>query len=315
MFHDLGYDLFSIGSYVNPHNPHDPKRPALPQIPRKPELESCLRGNDREDLPQELIDWCDTVIYAGLPDQWMIPNWHRLKWAGKRIIWRTIGQSNLKLEGLMSEFHRQGLQIVRYSPAERRFFEQNGVFAGQDALIRFGKYPEDWGGWTGESGMVGQVSQHTDEPHGRDLFTNWRWFESATQGLPTTFAGSHSELIGGLGELDYDAMRAYLRGMGAYCYTGTVPASYTLGLIEAMMTGVPTVSISKDHMWSGPELFEADEIALLSYKDPRQANQMLREILEDTGFANTLSGMTRERAIALFSAERIKDQWREFLGE
>jgi glycosyltransferase involved in cell wall biosynthesis len=88
-----------------------------------------------------------------------------------------------------------------------------------------------------------------------------------------------------------------------------------LGLIEAMMTGVPTVSISKDHMWSGPELFEADEIALLSYKDPRQANQMLREILEDTGFANTLSGMTRERAIALFSAERIKDQWREFLGE
>jgi hypothetical protein len=157
MFADLGYNLFAIGSYVNPHAPHDPKRPALPQIPRKPELEACLRGNDREHLPDELIEWADAILFAGLPDQWLIPQWDRIK--HKNVVWRTIGQSNYLLELKMREYHDKGVQIVRYSPAEERFFrqvpQQDGTtadyFAGQDALIRFGKYPEDWGGMDGRA--------------------------------------------------------------------------------------------------------------------------------------------------------------------
>jgi hypothetical protein len=138
----------------------------------------------------------------------------------------------------------EGLEIVRYSPKERNL----GNYAGETTLIRFGKYPEDWGGWTGHWPVVGNVSQHAPEPHGRDDALNWRFWEEATQGLPRTFAGPHSEKIGGLGALPYDEMRDYLRRIRAYLYTGTQPASYTLGLIEAMMTGVPVVSIGPDHM-------------------------------------------------------------------
>jgi hypothetical protein len=56
-------------------------------------------------------------------------------------------------------------------------------------------------------------------------------------------------------------MRDYLRRIRAYLYTGTQPASYTLGLIEAMMTGVPVVSIGPDHMTWQRDLFEGHELA------------------------------------------------------
>jgi len=313
MLASIGIDLFALGAYTNPHAPADTKRPALPQIPRKPELERCLRGNDREDLPQELIDWADVILYAGLPDKWMIPNWERIK--HKRVIWRTIGQSNPELELVIKPYRDiGGLQIVRYSPAEQRFFKPLGAWAGQDVLIRFGLDPEEFCGWTGSNIMVGQVSQHSPEPHGRDLFTNWQWFERATAGLPRSFAGPHSEKVGGLGELSYDAMRQYLRELRCYCYTGTVPASYTLGFIEAMMTGTPIVSISKDRMWAGPMLFEADEIALLSYYYPADANAMISHFLEDYELACVASVQQRERAIELFGVDRIAEQWRSFLN-
>jgi hypothetical protein len=312
MFASIGVDLFALGSYTNPHAPADTKRPALPQIPRKPELESCLRGDDREDLPQELVRWADVILYAGLPDKWMIPNWERIK--HKRVIWRTIGQSNPELELAIKPYRDiGGLQIVRYSPAEQRFFGPLGAWAGQDALIRFGLDPEEFSGWTGSNVMVGQVSQHSPEPHGRDPFTNWQWFERATAGLPRSFAGPHSEKVGGLGELSYDAMRQYLRELRCYCYTGTVPASYTLSGIETMLTGCPMVSITKDYNWAGPDLFEMDEIALWSYKDPMDANAMIRRLLEDYELARVASIQQRERAVELFGVDRIAEQWRSFL--
>ena len=95
---------------------------------------------------------------------------------------------------------------------------------------------------------------------GRPEFCGLQFWLDATKGLPAKPAGPGSErLPGGIGALGYDEMRQYLRSIRAYLYTGTQPASYTLGLIEAMMTGVPVVSIDASKMWT-PELFEAQEI-------------------------------------------------------
>ena len=307
LFTELGIECFALGSYVNPQAPADPKRPAIPEMKRHPELEACLRGNDRENLPQELIDWADTIMIAALPNLWLVPNWERIK--HKRVIWRTIGQSNKFLEQQMKPYHDAGLKIVRYSPMEKLFFGES--FAGEDALIRFYKDPLEFRGWNGERNEVGQISQHMVEPHGRDLFTNWKWLEQATEGLPLSFAGSNSEKIGGLGELSYEQMKLHLRGMRAYCYTATIPASYTLGLAEAMMTWIPVVSIGPSHMWSGPGLFEGHKIALWSYDDPAQANAKLRELLREPDWR--ASSRTRQAAINLFGKYNIKEQWRGFL--
>jgi glycosyltransferase involved in cell wall biosynthesis len=111
-------------------------------------------------------------------------------------------------------------------------------------------------------------------------------------------------------------MRDYLRRIRAYLYTGTQPASYTLGLIEAMMTGVPVVSIGPDHMTWQRDLFEGHEIAEVSGRPPRvRAQEWLAATFATTiDLATKCARYTRERAIALFGIETVGPQWREFLG-
>jgi len=210
------------------------------------------------------------------------------------------------MERFMAQFP---VEIVRYSPKERCLPD----FAGEDALIRFGKYPSDYGPWTGEVETVLNIAQHERVPHARDWWLNWGFWEEATKGLPTTFAGPHTELIGGLGSLDYPAMLAWLCKARAYLYTGTQPASYTLGLIEAMLTGIPVFSIGPQRM-SLPDLFEGHEIAMDASDDPDKARDWLNEWLGDWSFAKMVSPEIRERAIALFGIETIGPQWKAFLG-
>jgi glycosyltransferase involved in cell wall biosynthesis len=159
------------------------------------------------------------------------------------------------------------------------------------------------------------------EPHGRDDALNWRFWEEATEGLPRTFAGPGSEKIGGLGALPYDEMRDYLRRIRAYLYTGTQPASYTLGLIEAMMTGVPVVSIGPDHMTWQRDLFEGHELVadrrrgVRGPDDPGEAREMLRYLLRVGDGRSDVGAWTRATAIELFGIETVGPQWREFLGD
>jgi hypothetical protein len=104
------------------------------------------------DLHPAIVDWADAIIVHHFPEAWIAGQWDRIR--DKRVIWRTCGQSDPRLEAAMARL--DGLEIVRYSPKERNL----GNYAGETALIRFGKYPEDWGGWTGHWPVVGNVSQH-----------------------------------------------------------------------------------------------------------------------------------------------------------
>lgn len=116
-------------------------------------------------------------------------------------------------------------------------------------------------------------------------------------------------------------MREYLRHLRAYLYTGTNPASYTLGLIEALMTGVPTVSIgpaawARYAPWT---LFEGHELAPYSFDDPAEAREYLWQMCLDpdrwdSGHVEGISSATRERAIELFGIETVSAQWASFLG-
>src|SRR4051794_23029692 len=64
MLSDLGYDVFSIGAYIDPAHPSDDKRPPLPGVRSHPEL-AALVGDQmeaKEHLPDEIIEWADTII-------------------------------------------------------------------------------------------------------------------------------------------------------------------------------------------------------------------------------------------------------------
>lgn len=325
---DLGYRVFSIGAYADPQHPAVDMRPGidapyyadLAALCHEQRARHAADGHSTDypvidwakaDLHQGVIDWADTIIVDCFPESWIKFNWPRIR--DKRVIWRTIGQSGYETEIAMRALHREGLQIVRYSPAERRAYGKFDWFAGEDALIRFGKDPADWYGWTGERQVVGNLAQHDSVPHGRDAFLNWGFWEKATEGLPVEFAGPNSEKIGGLGALSYDEMRQKLRDWRCYLYTGTQPASYTLGLIEAMMTGCPVVSIGPEWMRSG-ELFEGHELVGTWTDSPDGARYTLREVLDNGTLARALGESARDNAIDLFGTDTIGRQWLDFLG-
>jgi hypothetical protein len=313
---ELGYNVFSIGAYIDPAHPQDDKRPALPEVAFHPELKAAVDELGKPDnldaakrhVPDKILDWADTIIVHHLEHTWLIPQWDRLR--EHRVIWRTVGQSVDGNERMMTPLHQQGMQIVRYSPKERNIPN----YAGEDALIRFYKDPDEWCGWTGDDGRVINITQNLRQ---RDPYTNWRFWEASTRDLPRMAIGPGSEVIGGVGAVSVPDMKAWLRQARCYLYTGTQPASYTLGLIEAMMTGIPVVSIGPSWMRIFPyghDMFEGHEIAGTYADEPTAARSHLLALLNEDEYAVRDSQRVRERAIDLFGKAKIGAEWKAFLG-
>lgn len=338
LLHELGYGVVSIGGYIDPSSPHDEKRPALPQIPVVPSIKAAVDelgtsdnlGNAQSWLPDAALEWLgdDGIIIYHHNLHRLFGQWRRIRdWLDgsprRRVIWRSVGQSVENNENEARPFRADGLERVAYSPKEANI----PGYTGHDALIRFWGDPQEYTDWTGENPVVLNIAQHHDTPHGRDRWINWPFFAEVTRVLPHVFAGTHTELIGGLGQVSYDDMKGLLRSSRAYLYTGTQPASYTLGLIEAMMTGIPVVSIGPEHMTIfpyGPDLFEGHEIVSAVdgtgwhwkpwSNDPAEARNLLSALLSSRSFAAEQSRVQRDRAIELFGKQKIAAEWKAYLG-
>ena len=323
---ELGYDVFG---FSDPTQSFEDKRPGIPNAPVHQDLlDACHEKRvehdhiqtaqwpqypvdwAKADLPDAVLDWADVIICHHFEHTWLVPQWRRLRESGKRIIWRTVGQSVDGNERMMAPLHEQGMEIVRYSPKERNIPD----YAGEDALIRFYKDPDEWYGWTGQDEVVINITQNLAQ---RDPFTNWGFWELVTKGLPRKALGPGSEVIGGTGTLTLDEMKTWLKRARAYLYTGTQPASYTLGLIEAMMTGIPVVSIGPEHMAVypfGDKLFEGQELVCGTPTDPDGTRRELATLLDSWITAGDRSKQIRKRAIELFGKKTIAAQWKAYLG-
>ena len=337
LLHELGYTVASIGGYIDPAHPHDDVRPSLPQVPKVDvvfdaiqEVEATPERPDRlinakDDLPQAIIDWADVIICHHMEWRWLasldsdgrtpLPGmqpgqqWERIR--DKRVIWRTVGQSSHDNEARMKPYRDDGLEIVRYSPKERNI----PGYLGEDALIRFYKDPDEWGGWHGDDAVVTNVTQELVR---RGAFCGLTYWQEATRGLSTKPGGPGSEqLPGGVGKLTLQGMKALLQDSRAYLYTGTQPASYTLGLIEAMMTGIPIVSVGPANQsllpyFSG--LFEGHELAGVWSDDPRGAHRWLKTWLDDHDAAAEAGAEMRRKAVATFGKKPVGKAWKAYLG-
>ena len=333
LLHSLGHEVASIGGYIDPAKPHVNIRPPLFDVPMVPAVKDAVDNLGTADnlgaaqarIPDGILDWLGddgVIIYHHYLER-LVEQWPRIRdWmqgsGGRRVIWRTVGQSVAGNEEMMRPLRADGLERVAYSPKEANI----PGYIGHDALIRFYKDPDEWQGWHGDDGVVLNFTQHLAQ---REPYTNFGFWEAVTKGLPRIAAGPGSEDIGGPGALSTTDMLRALQASRVYLYTGTQPASYTLGLIEAMMTGIPVVSISPSWMRIfpyGPALFEGWELA--GFGAPSNAfwpedqvaacRRIVSSMLNDHGQAKAASEWTRARAIELFGIDTIREQWGAFLG-
>lgn len=326
MFSDLGFPFFSLGSYINPTHPQIPIRPALinpkeistawESYHKMTHLNVCA-GEPPEWhgklFSKEFLDNFDIIILMHIPD-WIERNWDVLK--GRKVIWRTIGQSTPNVELRLTKCRKEGLKIVRYSPFEKNIRN----YIGEDAIIRFGKYKEDFIKWIGSIDQVITVCQSMKS---RSSDCNYDAFLHATRGFRAKIYGQGNENVEEWLRADkiysYEHLKKVYSENAVYLYTGTKPSCYTLNFMEAMMTGIPIVSI-------GPTLskFENDDYTEVPFlldscydggwsDDISQMKLKIYDFLNDRDKSQSASESLRAIGRQLFDATLIKKQWADFL--
>jgi len=312
LFTELGVDVFSHGAYLDPNAPDDPMRPGFPGK-RYDHFIELARKHPKEKLPREFIAPFD-VVYIQHISAWIVNNWEAFE--DKIVIWRSIGQSSGNDEISLRRYREGGMKIVRYSPMERVI----PGYIGEDAMIRFYKDPNEYGGWNGANPQVINVTQNLRD---RAAFCGYEHFMRATEGFPRKVYGPHNENLGDIfgGFLPYENLKQAYRDNRVYFYTGTMPACYTLNFVEAYMTGIPVVAIGpelgnppylprqrtyeiQNLIINGETGFVSDKIA--------QLREAIKLLMDRRDVADRISENGRERAIELFGREKVKKQWKEF---
>lgn len=324
LFSELGYKVFSPGSFVCNENRGDNcLRPSIPGLVYDTDtlqafhqLAALHPGEDAKDyLTQEFVERFDIIIVMHLP-HWIIKNWNAFQ--GKRVIWRTIGQSISHVEAQLKPFRDAGLEIVRYSP-----MEETGIpgFIGQDAVIRFYKDPNDYGPWNGNNNRVITFAQSMKN---RGAACNFQLFEETTRPFPRYLFGPGNEgLSWSTGKVPFEQLKQEMCNNRVYFYTGTHPASYTLNFMEALMSGIPIVAIGPQYgnasYFPGHNLYEIPNLIQNGingfYEDnPAMLQHYIKMLLSDQDYAREIGKRGRESAIQYFGKQAIKEQWRIYLG-
>ncbi len=324
LFHDLGHEIFSIGGYCDPRKPHNNMRPPLDfdanqewlsmfyHMCHQNFLKGVPEGECGKHLTKEFVDNFDCIIVSHRVD-WIELNWEVFK--SKLIVLRTIGQNTIVNEDNLNYFINKGVKIVRYSPKERDYCN----YAGEDAMIRFLKYQTDF-----KSRCIinkcaitfGQSIKYREKA----CFGNY--IEFVAKKIPFKLYGPENDKYdfdGGF--LFYEEQLEKLATNATYFYTGTFPAQYTLNFIEAMLSGIPIVSIgaelTKTH--SDPFPFEVPDILDLVRLDLHFNNlneivNRLSLLIEDVELNTIISAKQIEVAYELFSAEKNGYKWNDFLN-
>lgn len=316
LFHEMGIDVFSTGSYACPWYRDGMIRPGIDGLHHYEDMERIASTfvSGGYFMPQELIDWADTIVFMHMPEA-LQKNWPRLK--HKRVIFRSIGQCVGHQENLLRDMKAEGLEIVRYSPKEKNIPN----YAGENALIRFYKDPNEYGGYTGDNPVVVNFTQSLKQ---RQQFTHCDEVLSVLNHVPSRIYGVSNEDLGDKngGQLDFDNLKRVMRDSRAYLYAGTWPASYTLSFIEAMMTGIPIIAMGKRiaestqvgsfDFYEIPDII-SDGVNGFVSDDIEELRESARILIQNKEIAKSIGNAGRERAIQLFGRETVAKQWKEFL--
>lgn len=312
---DLGHEVFSNGAYIDPRGHITLPRPPLKGGKFYHEYAELSRMYPRTALPKELIDPFDVIIVMHSP-RVIVENWDNIK--HKTVVWRTIGQSVTGIEDLLKKPREEGLKVIRYSPKERNLSN----YIGEDALIRFCKDETEYWGWNGEEGGVVTFSQSLK---GRRDFCHYDEIYPVIEKFSGKIYGPGNEDVGHYngGSVPYKRQIEVMQNAGVMVYGGTWPASYTLSFIEALMTGLPIVAISKKlahiEKFEYFDFYEVDEIMARidgavcdTIKD---MNRHVDLFLNDSSYSFEMSARQRALALDMFSKTKIIKQWEAFLND
>ena len=225
---------------------------------------------------------------------------------GKHVIWRDIGQAPPTDElRHLKRLKEAGVKLVRYWSG----FQAREHYQGHDAIIPFGKYQEDFQPWNGSLLKVAAIANNFRT---RAKGCRKKCRDIATRKVSRRLYGKgNSGIDGNAGCPPYPQLLEALAEHRAYWYGGTDPAPYTLGLMEAMFTGVPIFSVGNPGWESAlPGLLKPYQLC----KDSEELGNKLEEAInKDIDWLKPISEHQVETARKTFGADVIRKKWQDFL--
>jgi len=293
---ELGHDVFCPGNRDSQERPLIPGRDGSCRWLPPRELAAALRHGPAH-VRAELFERADAIICMHRW-RWLQPRWRHLR--RKPVFLRLIGQHDRGLGQAVRRLTDEGLRIIPYWPTD---IELNGLTPDQvTGVVRFYKDEAEFSGWTGERRMLLTVCNDIMRADGQACHAAaWR---CATIGLPRLLVGRGNRRFGDFtARVPYWLLKELYRQCLVYFYVGTEPASYTLNLIEAMMTGMPIVAYDTGI---------ARELAGFVSADAGELYEVLAGILANRIDPETLR--RRELAVRLFGRDQAAEAWGRVLG-
>lgn len=320
----FGIEVFSLGAFSNPVQSGGFMRSVIPKGRFYPDLFQLAMQSSSDFIHEELINWADVWVCMHnprLPGQnqeqpWLHNNLHRFLSKGKKVVWRSIGQSTPSIERELVKYRQMGMKIMRYSPLE----EKLPGYAGADAMIRFAKDEDEFSNWNGQNQQVITIAQSYKK---RGEHLKYPLWEKVSSGFNKKVYGTENADLGKDwgGSPSYEQLKAVLRENRVFFYSGTVPAPYTLSLMEAMMTGIPVVAVGaglrkmSPYDWENYEVPHIISNGVNGYISDNidELRGYIQALLDDGELARRIGDAGRKTAIELFGKRQIMNQWSDFL--
>lgn len=321
IFKNLGFNIFSIGYYLDPKNPINPTRTPIDYEPRKDLVDKfnfyhgkSFKPNKPFLINKDFLKEFDIIVASHYPE-WFFFNQPNL--SNKFLIRRSVGLSCASFEYGLLPFRKHGMKVIRYSPRESTIPHYHGT----DMVIRCSIDPNEFNNWNGADESVFTV-QKTFKKSG--AYTNIDFYEKATLGLKRVLCGLHNEDIPyAHTDVPYETLKQYMRDSRVAYVSCARPAPLTYALGETMMTGCPIVTMGPKegnfHQEGFGQTFEVHELIDQNINgfwsdNPQEVNDFLVQLMKDHELAKQMSLKSREKALKLFHPEIILNQWKEFFN-
>jgi hypothetical protein len=316
LFEELGHEVFTLGFFFHRTTAGN-LRPPLEESEWHRQCKREFTATGCERLTNN-VQWSVTTEFCSLFDviivhhnyHFIVANWDRIR--SKPVVWRTIGQELHWAEDAMRPYRERGVKIVRWSP-EEKFIER---YIGEDAVIRAAKNPADWGEWTGERDRILTFNNNF---RARGSGMSFDFYHECMQGLPCDLYGlNNDDVPGWRGTADPNQQRALLCSHRLAFVTGTYPAPYTLGFIEAWMTGIPVVHVGRKRFTRGTRgAYEIDQLITngesgFLVEEAEEARAIFNILLSDIDLCRHVSIKGRAAAIKNFGRQVAQVNWNEF---
>lgn len=169
-------------------------------------------------------------------------------------------------------------------------------------VVRPGADPDEYRGFEGTLACALRVA---NQVRARPQRFDWRTHERIVAGHPLRLVGHNPEIPGSAPADSWQQLREYYRSHRAYVHTAgrSLDDGYNLAVVEAMLTGMPVVSLS------GSESPVVDGVNGYLSDDPSYLNSRLGELLADPERARELGRRARETALERFSLGAFVSAW------